>query len=178
MANVKISELPNLSTLAYDDVIIVNDTSSGTTCKTTVNALVNTNIVLTVTPVVEGLTFTDGTTTKTVQLYPHTGNLMLIGLNDLNLSNPTGEALQCGWKFTVNSEYGYTSLGFVPTLLRNVATLPNMPNGLPFFAPGYGANEAHIKSHPITNMLQSDVYFLPANSSINLRAERILAFVT
>lgn len=91
MANIKISELPLLATPpAMDDVLIINDTSANTTCKTTVSGLFSDGNTHTYTPALtEGLTSNQTLTMEAKRITPHFGRLLIRTTDSTTITNTT-----------------------------------------------------------------------------------------
>lgn len=91
MANIKISDLPVLATPpAMDDVIIINDTSANTTCKTTVAGLFSDGNLNTYTPsLYTGLTSNQTLEMNANRITPYFGRILIRTNATTTITNTT-----------------------------------------------------------------------------------------
>lgn len=103
MANVKISELPQLGVVSPNNVIVVNDASSNTTCKSTIKNAVVVNKNIAITPPT-GCTMTvngNSASTATASIAEIAGCVGKITWSDrITLTNTTGSRVALTFKAT------------------------------------------------------------------------------
>lgn len=113
MANVKISDLPAISNFSLNNVVIVNDTATTTTCKGTLSQTLTKSGNINFTPA-SGITLTvDGSSSDTLEI-PHTITAAKIGYfgtrSSVIFTNNTAEYARL--EFTVQNNtaiYAYNS---------------------------------------------------------------------
>ncbi len=169
MANVKISELPVLNAVAGDDYLIVNDTSTNTTCKMTLN---NTNRAFTGSlPLADGLSANtnDGRIQYTITYLSPFFAYLNLNFSDVTITNSTANNLQISVKCSniagspislVNMEY------VIPD--TSITNLQDM--GVCYAGAGGGSISLWFKSaykNPTANTVSNTNVraIVPANSS-------------
>lgn len=110
MAQVKISELPNISDFSMDNILVINDTSNNTTCKTNLRFFYQTSTHNMTAP--DGITMTEnGATITSVPYYVMTclGRIMTVKIPDAHIitfTNTTSSPIALNMRLNTDVHLG------------------------------------------------------------------------